>query len=93
MEKHQKKEENLVGSLIAREADYVLYTMAGPEIEVVTTKAYSAQLMVGYVFALSFAYIRETISKEKYRAYLQELSALPDKIGKISFLYNEHQIS
>ena len=74
---------NVVGSSIAREADYVFYTMAGPEIAVATTKAYSAQLMAGYVLALSFAYIRETISKEKYQAYLQELSALPDKIGKI----------
>ncbi|MFQ6878811.1 MAG: glutamine--fructose-6-phosphate transaminase (isomerizing) [Oscillospiraceae bacterium] len=74
---------NVVGSSIAREADYVFYTMAGPEIAVATTKAYSAQLMAGYVLALSFAYIRETISKEKYQAYLQELSALPDQIGKI----------
>lgn len=74
---------NVVGSSIAREADYVFYTMAGPEIAVATTKAYSAQLMAGYVLALSFAYIRETISEDKYQAYLQELSALPDKIGKI----------
>lgn len=74
---------NVVGSSIAREADYVFYTMAGPEIAVATTKAYSAQLMAGYVLALSFAYIRETISEEKYQAYLQELTALPDKIGKI----------
>lgn len=74
---------NVVGSSIAREADYVFYTMAGPEIAVATTKAYSAQLMAGYVLALSFAYIRETISEEKYQAYLQELSVLPDKIGKI----------
>ena len=74
---------NVVGSSIAREADYVFYTMAGPEIAVATTKAYSAQLMAGYVLALSFAYIRETISEEKYQAYFQELTALPDKIGKI----------
>ena len=74
---------NVVGSSIAREADYVFYTMAGPEIAVATTKAYSAQLMAGYVLALSFGYIRETISEDKYQAYLQELSALPDKIGKI----------
>lgn len=74
---------NVVGSSIAREADYVFYTMAGPEIAVATTKAYSAQLMAGYVLALSFAYIREIISEEKYQAYLQELTALPDKIGKI----------
>ena len=74
---------NVVGSSIAREADYVFYTMAGPEIAVATTKAYSAQLIAGYVLALSFAYIRERIAEENYQNLLRELSELPDKIEKI----------
>lgn len=74
---------NVVGSSIAREADYVFYTLAGPEIAVATTKAYSAQLIAGYVLALSFAHIRETITEETYQGLLRELSELPDKIGKI----------
>lgn len=74
---------NVVGSSIAREADYVFYTLAGPEIAVATTKAYSAQLIAGYVLALSFAYIRETITEETYQSLLRELSELPNKIEKI----------
>ena len=74
---------NVVGSSIAREADYVFYTLAGPEIAVATTKAYSAQLIAGYVLALSFAHIRETITEETYQGLLRELSELPDKIEKI----------
>lgn len=74
---------NVVGSSIAREADYVFYTLAGPEIAVATTKAYSAQLIAGYVLALSFAHIRETITEETYQSLLRELSELPDKIEKI----------
>lgn len=74
---------NVVGSSIAREADYVFYTLAGPEIAVATTKAYSAQLIAGYVLALSFAHIRETITEETYQDLLRELSGLPDKIEKI----------
>lgn len=74
---------NVVGSSIAREADYVFYTLAGPEIAVATTKAYSAQLIAGYVLALSFAHIREMITEEIYQGLLRELSELPDKIEKI----------
>lgn len=73
----------MVGSSIAREADYVFYTLAGPEIAVATTKAYSAQLIAGYVLALSFAYIRETITEETYQGLLRELLELPDKMEKI----------
>ena len=74
---------NVVGSSIAREADYVFYTLAGPEIAVATTKAYSAQLIAGYVLALSFAHIRETITEETYQGLLRELLELPDKMEKI----------
>ena len=58
---------NVVGSTIAREADNVFYTMAGPEIAVATTKAYSAQLIAGYVLAIQFAKVRGTIDEEKYQ--------------------------
>ena len=74
---------NVVGSTIAREADYVLYTLAGPEIAVATTKAYSAQLIAGYLLAIQFAYVRGMIDDEKYAYYISELYALPDKIEKI----------
>ena len=58
---------NVVGSSIAREADYVFYTLVGPEIAVATTKAYSTQLIAGYVLALSFAHTRGTITEENYQ--------------------------
>lgn len=74
---------NVVGSSIAREADYVFYTLAGPEISVATTKAYSAQLAAGYALAVQFARIRETITGEHYKNYISELQTLPDKIRKI----------
>lgn len=74
---------NVVGSSIAREADYVFYTLAGPEISVATTKAYSAQLAAGYALAVQFARIRETITEEHYKNYISELQTLPDKIRKI----------
>lgn len=74
---------NVVGSTIAREADNVLYTLAGPEISVATTKAYSAQLIAVYCIALSFALIREKISKEKYSEMIEELLTFPGKIKKI----------
>ena len=73
---------NVVGSSIAREADDVFYTLAGPEISVATTKAYSAQLAAGYVLAVEFAYAREEISKEQYEDYIQELKVLPEKIAR-----------
>ena len=74
---------NVVGSSIAREADYVLYTLAGPEISVATTKAYSAQLMALYVLAVHLARLKKTISTEQYNYYISELKALPDKIAKV----------
>lgn len=74
---------NVVGSTIAREADNVLYTWAGPEISVATTKAYSTQLSALYLLAMLFGSIRETISKENYHEMLAELKSLPDKIQEI----------
>lgn len=74
---------NVVGSSIAREADAVLYTLAGPEIAVATTKAYSTQLIASYILAMQFAYIRHTIEETQYKAMLQELQTLPDKITKV----------
>lgn len=74
---------NVVGSSIAREADTVFYTMAGPEIAVATTKAYSTQLIACYVLAIQFAKIRDTITEGEYAYYIGELEALPDKIAKI----------
>lgn len=74
---------NTVGSSIAREADAVFYTLAGPEIAVATTKAYSAQLIAGYVLAIQFAKVRGKIDEAQYTAYIQELETLPDKILRI----------
>ena len=74
---------NVVGSSIAREADNVFYTLAGPEISVATTKAYSTQLIASYALALQLAKVRETISEEKYCEMIQELTTIPRKIGKI----------
>ena len=74
---------NVVGSTIAREADHVLYTLAGPEIAVATTKAYSAQLAAMNVLAVQMAFIRERISREQYGHFLEELAAIPDKIRRI----------
>lgn len=74
---------NVVGSSIAREADNVFYTLAGPEISVATTKAYSTQLMASYVLGVQFAKVRGMISEEKYDEMVKELQALPDKIARI----------
>ncbi|WP_293556440.1 glutamine--fructose-6-phosphate transaminase (isomerizing) [Phascolarctobacterium sp.] len=74
---------NVVGSSIAREADNVFYTLAGPEIAVATTKAYSTQLIAAYCLAMQFARVRGTIDDAKYAALLEELAQLPDKIQKI----------
>lgn len=74
---------NVVGSSIAREADYVFYTLAGPEISVATTKAYSAQLVASYLLAIQFGLARGTISVEKAEEYEKELLSLPEKIKKI----------
>lgn len=74
---------NVVGSSIAREADNVFYTMAGPEIAVATTKAYSAQLIAGYMLSIGFARVRGQITDEQYTDYIAELETIPDKINKI----------
>ena len=74
---------NVVGSSIAREADNVLYTWAGPEIAVATTKAYSAQLAACYLLGIHFAKVREQIDDKTYQSMVEELQALPDKIQSI----------
>ena len=74
---------NVVGSSIAREADKVFYTLAGPEISVATTKAYSTQLMASYILAIQFAKVKNTITEEQYENYIAELQAIPEKIEKI----------
>ncbi|MBO4902710.1 MAG: glutamine--fructose-6-phosphate transaminase (isomerizing) [Lachnospiraceae bacterium] len=79
---------NVVGSSIAREADHVMYTLAGPEISVATTKAYSCQLACMFLIATAMGAARETLSDPGQ--YLEELLALPDKIGKV--LENQERI-
>lgn len=74
---------NVVGSSIAREADNVFYTLAGPEISVATTKAYSTQLIAAYCLAIQFARVRGEIADDVYSTYLEELKTIPDKIEKI----------
>ena len=74
---------NVVGSSIAREADNVFYTLAGPEISVATTKAYSCQLAAGYMLAIQFASARGEISEEEYKRLLDELSGIPQKIERV----------
>jgi len=74
---------NVVGSSIAREADYVFYTLAGPEISVATTKAYSAQLIAGYCLCMEVGRVRGQVDQEAYDGMLAELETIPDKITKI----------
>lgn len=74
---------NVIGSSIAREADNVFYTLAGPEISVATTKAYSTQLIASYVLALQFAKVRGQITEEQCDEYVKELQTIPDKISRI----------
>ena len=75
---------NVVGSSIAREADYVMYTLAGPEISVATTKAYSCQLICGFLLSLEFGRVRcELPEPNKYEYYIDELLSIPSKIEKI----------
>ena len=74
---------NVIGSTIAREADHVLYTLAGPEIAVATTKAYSAQLIATDVLAVHMAAVRGNITPEQYGHFLDELNSIPDKIQRI----------
>ena len=74
---------NVIGSSIAREADHVFYTMAGPEIAVATTKAYSAQLIAADCIAVYFGMVRGRITEEKGAEYLDALESLPKQIEKI----------
>lgn len=74
---------NVVGSSIAREADNVFYTLAGPEIAVATTKAYSAQLAAMYLLAIQFGYVRGKVTQESYEALLAELQTIPGKISRL----------
>lgn len=74
---------NVVGSSIAREADNVFYTLAGPEIAVATTKAYSTQLIAAYCLALQFAYVRCQVELSEYESLISELETIPEKIEKI----------
>ena len=81
---------NVVGSTIAREADHVFYTLAGPEIAVATTKAYSTQLAASYVLAIALAKARGTLTEEDAAKMIGELETLPDKIEKL--LENKERI-
>ncbi len=74
---------NVVGSSIAREADNVLYTLAGPEISVATTKAYSCQLVASYLLAMQFAKARGEISDERFTQLVKEIESIPEKVQKI----------
>lgn len=81
---------NVVGSSIAREADKVMYTWAGPEIAVATTKAYSCQLVAQYLLAIKFAQVRGQITQEEMKGYLREIEMLPNQIE--SLLGNKERI-
>ena len=74
---------NVVGSSIAREADHVIYTYAGPEIAVATTKAYSTQLIVGYLVSIELAHARGQIGDGEYDRLIAELKTLPEKIERV----------
>ena len=74
---------NVVGSSIAREADYVLYTLAGPEIAVATTKAFSTQLIVLDLFAIELANSKKEINNSKYKELINEITLIPNKIKEI----------
>ena len=73
---------NVVGSSIARESDDVIYTWAGPEIAVATTKGYSTQLSVMYLLALYFGEARKTITEQEMIDYIQKLKKVPDDVQK-----------
>ena len=74
---------NVVGSSIARESDYTLYTYAGPEISVATTKAYSTQLIVMYLLAIQSAFVQGKLEEGKVTRLLAEMETLPDKISRV----------
>ena len=71
---------NVIGSSIARESDYVLYTLAGPEIAVATTKAFSTQLIASYALAIEFSKVLGKITNKEYDELINELKLIPDKI-------------
>ena len=74
---------NVIGSSIAREADSVLYTLAGPEIAVATTKAYSAQLAAGYLLSVYMGQVRGKFDKEQAKEYVREILRLPEKMERL----------
>ena len=74
---------NVVGSSIAREADNVFYTLAGPEIAVATTKAYSTQLIAAYALAIEFAKVRGQLDDARYVELIEELKSIPEKVEKL----------
>ena len=74
---------NVVGSSIAREADNVFYTLAGPEIAVATTKAYSTQLIACYLLAIRLGQARGLMDQEQVKALVEEMATLPDKIQRV----------
>lgn len=81
---------NVVGSSIAREADNVMYTWAGPEIAVATTKAYSCQLIALYLLAIKFAEVRGKIGEQEKRQLISDLKKLPDQVELL--LNNKNKI-
>lgn len=81
---------NVVGSSIAREADNVMYTWAGPEIAVATTKAYSAQLIALYLLAMKFGNVRETVNDTQLQDMIEDLKALPAQVEML--LNNKEKI-
>ena len=74
---------NVMGSSIAREADYVIYTMAGPEIAVATTKAYSSQLVAMYLFAIKLGKVKKILSETQISDMIKELKNLPRKMEEL----------
>ena len=74
---------NVVGSSIARESDYTLYTYAGPEISVATTKAYSTQLIAMYLLAIQSAFVQGRLEESRVESLLKEMETLPDKISRV----------
>ncbi len=74
---------NVMDSTIAREADGVIYTQAGPEISIASTKAFSAQMAALFLFALHLAQVRNNVSRDIARNYIRELLALPDKVNAV----------
>lgn len=88
---HQQKQRglrcyalsNVIGSTIAREADFVLYTLAGPEIAVASTKAYTTQVLVFEILALDLAQLRGVITEAELKEALQQLAQLPQQVEEV----------